>query len=171
MKKNVEIMRLLNLLDERLEQSERIVLCGGMAVALAFGGKRQTFDLDVLGPLPLSQHLRSKVVEVAKEVGADPEWLNDSAKGFSDYLPIDWEARLIPIDLGLKKLTIHSIGKPDLIMMKLRAARERDLADIETMSITKEDAKIIVTNLDRVEKFDPKVALHIRLQLEEWKLV
>lgn len=169
--KNVEILKLLRRLDQRLEQPERLMLCGGMAVALAFGGKRQTFDLDVLGPLPLSQHLRNKVIEVAKEVGADPGWLNDSAKGFMGYLPLDWELRLIPIDLGLKNLTIHSIGKPDLIMMKLRAARERDLSDIEVMTIAEEDVRIIVANLERIALFDPKVALHIRLQLEEWKLV
>lgn len=171
MKKKIEILKLLRLLDQRLEQPERLVLCGGMAVALAFGGKRQTFDLDVIGPLPLSQHLRNKVIEVAKEVGADLGWLNDSVKGFTDYLPVNWESRLIPLDLGLKNLTIHSIGKPDLIMMKLRAARERDLADIEFMAITEEDVRIIVANLERVALFDPKVALHIRLQLEEWKLV
>ncbi len=171
MKKNIEILKLLKLLDQKLAQPERLVLCGGMAVALAFGGKRQTYDLDVIGPLPLSQDLRSKVIEVAKEVGADPEWLNDSAKGFVDYLPMDWQSRLVSVDLGFKNLTIQSIGKPDLIMMKLRASRERDLADIEVMTITKDDVKIIVANLERVARFDPKVALHIRLQLEEWKLV
>lgn len=171
MKKNIEILKLLQLLDQRLKQPERLVLCGGMAVALAFGGKRQTFDLDVIGPLPLSQHLRNKVIEVAKEAGADPDWLNDSAKGFTDYLLFDWQLRLIPIDLGLKNLTIHSIGKPDLIMMKLSAARERDLADIEIMTITKDDVRIILANLERIARFDPKTALNIRLQLEEWKLV
>lgn len=171
MKKNIEVLKLLQFLDQRLKQPEMLVLCGGMAVALAFGGKRQTFDLDVIGPLPLSQHLRNKAIEVAREVGADPDWLNDSAKGFIDYLPLDWQSRLVLVDLGLKNLTIHSIGKPDLIMMKLRAARERDLADIEVMTITEDDVRIIVANLERIARFDPKVALNIRLQLEEWKLV
>lgn len=171
MYKNVEILTLLRLLDQKLDRPEKLVCCGGMAVALAFGGKRQTFDLDVLGPLPLSLHLKQKVIEVADEVGADPHWLNDAVKGFVDYLPVDWESRLVSIDLGLKNLTLHSIGKPDLIMMKLRAARERDLADIEVLGINKEDVRIILENLERVEKFDPKAALHIRLQLEEWNLV
>lgn len=171
MKKNADILHLLRLLDQKLDQPEKLILCGGMAVALAFGGKRQTFDLDIIGPLPLSPQLRKKVIETAKEAGTDPDWLNDAAKGFADYLPTDWESRLIPIKLGLKKLTLHSLGKTDLIMMKLRAARERDFADIELMGITLEDVKIIVKNLERVAHFDSKVALNIRLQLEEWKLV
>ena len=171
MKSSIEITKLLHLLDEKLEYPEQIILCGGMAVALAFGGKRQTFDLDVIGPLPLSEHLRKKVIEVAEAEGVDPEWLNDSCKGFVDYIPLGWQKRLIPINIGLSKLTICSLGKPDLIMMKLRAGRERDLADIEMMGITKEDVQIIVENLDRISKFDPKTALNIKLQLEEWKLV
>ncbi len=170
MKPGIEITNLLHLLDQKLERLEQIILCGGMAVALAFGGKRQTFDLDVIGPLPLSDHLRKKVSEVAEETGADPHWLNDSAKGFCDYLTLGWKERLIPVDLGLKNLTIYSLGKPDLILMKLRAARERDLADIETIGVTAEDVRIIASNLDRISKFDPKAALTIKLQLEEWKL-
>jgi hypothetical protein len=167
----MNILNLIRTLDTKLQQPERLVLCGGMAVALAFGGKRQTFDLDVIGPLPLSAHLKSKAAEVAAEAGGSAGWLNDAAKGFCDYLPPGWSERLITVEMGLKKLLVQSLGKTDLIMMKLRAARDRDLADIEFLGIAPEDVRIIVANLDRISRFDPKAALHIRLQLEEWQLV
>jgi len=56
-----KITELLRLLDESLEQDEKLVVCGGMALMLAFGGKRQTFDVDIIAPLPMSSHLKKKV--------------------------------------------------------------------------------------------------------------
>lgn len=167
----MKIVNLLKELDQALEQNETLILCGGMAVALAFGGTRETHDVDVIAPVPLSKHLLEKVKEVALATGADPDWLNDSPKGFADYLPKGWQQRLVPIALGFKKMTLYSLGKVDLIMLKLKAARERDLEDIRTLKITKEDAEIILENLERVEKFDRKTALIVKLQLEEWNLV
>lgn len=80
MAKGNKITELLKHLDDALEQEERLVLCGGMALMLAFGGTRQTFDVDIIAPLPMSDHLRKKVREVAQTMDVDPLWLNDSAK-------------------------------------------------------------------------------------------
>ncbi len=142
-----------------------------MAVALAFKGKRQTQDVDVIAPVPLSESLREKVKKIALEEGLSTEWLNDSCKGYASYLPEGWTERLIPLKLGLKNLKISSLGKPDLLMLKLKAARERDLADIQFLEIGKKDTAIIMKNLERISRFDPKTALHIKLRLEEWNLV
>lgn len=167
----MNILALLKKLDRRLEQEERLIICGGMAIALAFGGKRQTQDLDVIAPVPISRPLLEQVKLVAEEEGVDPDWLNDACKGYASYLPAGWIERLIPVKLGFKNLKISSLGKPDLLMLKLKAARERDLADIQTLGIDKNDAKIIIKNLEQISKFDAKTAIAIQLRLEEWNLV
>lgn len=170
MKNRDNLLSLLSILDKQIESEEFLIICGGMAVALAFGGTRRTLDIDVIAPVPLSETLKQAVKKVAKKTGADPEWLNDSAKGFASYLPVDWEKRLVPIDLGLKKLKLRALGKPDLIMLKLKAGRERDFADIKTLGMTVDDVKIILKNLERIDRFDKKATLFIKLLLEEWGL-
>ena len=166
-----KITELLRLLDESLEQDEKLVVCGGMALMLAFGGKRQTFDVDIIAPLPMSSHLKKKVREVARSMDVDPQWLNDSAKGFASYLPEGWETRLVEISLGFKKLSLLSIGRPDLIMLKLKAGRAKDISDVRELNMTNEEAEIVLSNLERVSVFDSKAALTIRLLLEEWGFV
>ena len=64
-----------------------------------------------------------------------------------------------------------SLGKPDLIMLKLKAARERDFADIQTLGIDKNDVEIILKNLERIYRFDKKTTLFIKLLLQEWGLL
>jgi len=168
MKKHSNPLFLLQDLDKHLESEELLIICGGMAVTLAFGGTRATVDIDVIAPVPLSETLKQTIKKVAKKTGADPEWLNDSAKGFASYLPVGWEKRLVPIDLGLEKLKLLALGKPDLIMLKLKAGRERDFADIKTLGLTLDDVKIILKNLERIDHFDKKTTLFIKLLLEEW---
>jgi predicted nucleotidyltransferase len=171
MKKPDKISELLKHLDGALEQEERLVVCGGMALMLAFGGKRQTFDVDIIAPLPLSDHLKKKVREVAEASDVDPNWLNDSAKGFGGYLPTGWEKRLVEINLGFKRLKLFSVGRPDLIMLKLTAGRAKDISDVKEMKMTKAEADIVLANLERVSVFDSKAALTIRLLMEEWGFV
>lgn len=163
----VDIQKALTRLDSKLDDHVRLILCGGGALILAFGSQRGTIDLDVIAPIPLDKRLREKAREVAGELDVASNWLNDDCKGFADYLPGGWKGRLVPIDLGLKNISLFSLGKPDLIMLKLAAGRERDLADIESLGITKEDADIIYRGLKGIGRFDNKAALRIKLFLEE----
>lgn len=116
---------------------------------MAFGGSRDTQDVDVIAPIPLTMQLKEKVKEVAEQLGEDPNWLNDSCKGFADYFAPDWEKRLIPINLGFKKLKIHSLGKPELILLKLKASRAKDIEDVKTIGISKEDIPIILEGIKK----------------------
>jgi predicted nucleotidyltransferase len=166
-----KIVELLKHLDAALEQEEQLVVCGGMALMLAFGGKRQTFDVDIIAPVPMSEHLKSKVKEVAAEFDVDPLWLNDSAKGYASYLPDRWEGRLVEIDLGFKRLKLFSIGRADLIMLKLTAGRAKDIVDVKELKITQDEAEIVLDNLEKISAFDKKAALTIKLLLEEWGFV
>lgn len=167
----MDFLILLKKLDKLLRQKETLIICGGMAVTLAFGGKRQTQDIDVIAPVPLSEALREHVKKIAQQEGISANWLNDSCKGYGGYLPAGWMDRLIPIHLGFKKLKLYSLGRPDILMLKFKAARERDLADIQFLGMGKKDVQIILKNLDSISKFDSKTAMNIRLRLEEWKLV
>lgn len=171
MSKAPNILKILQKLDQRLEQPESLIICGGVAVTLAYGGKRKTYDLDVIAPLPLSASLKRAAKALAEDLGIDLHWLNDAAKGYAEYLCQGWEKRLKPIDLGLNKLSLQSIGKVDLLMMKLKASREKDIADIEALGISQNEAEIILINLERIAKFDSRTALNITLQLKEWGFV
>lgn len=164
---NKGLLAILKKLDQKLGKRERLILCGGMAVTLAYGGVRQTVDFDIIAPVPLDENLKRLVNVLAEEEGLSSDWLNDSCKGFASYLPIGWEDRLIHLNLGLKNIELFCLGKPDMLMLKLKAARDRDLQDIEVMGIAREDVEIISKNLDRIAKFDNKGALTIKLMLEE----
>ena len=56
-------------------------------------------------------------------------------------------------------------------MLKLTAGRAKDISDVKAMNMTKEEADIVLANLDRVSIFDNKAALTIRLLMEEWGFV
>lgn len=75
------------------------------------------------------------------------------------------------MDLAFKKLNLFSIGRPDLIMLKLKAGRAKDIEDVREMKMTNEEAEIVLANLERISVFDNKAALTIRLLLEEWGFV
>jgi len=165
------LFTLLKCLDERLEQRETLVVCGGFALLLAYGGSRATMDIDVIAPIPLNNHLREKVEDIAREFDDDSQWLNDASKGFVDYLLPDWEQRLVPIDLSFKLLELLVVGRVDLIMMKLRAARPKDLADVQELKITQTEADFILNKLNYIASFDAKTAHTVQLILEEWNFV
>lgn len=169
--KNKQFLKLLKHLDDVLEQKETVVICGGVALALAFGSDRPTLDIDVIAPVPMSVHLKGKIARVASEMGVDSKWMNDAPKGFGGYLLSGWETRLVKVNIGLEKLDIFSIGRPDLIMMKLKAGRPKDITDVKMLNMTQEEADLILSGLDRISRFDSKVALTIKLILEEWGFV
>ena len=87
----IDIQKLLRCLDKKLSHEEQLVICGGGALSLAFGGHRTTVDIDILAPVPLSRNIKEKAKEVAQEMNIDVKWLNDDCKGFADYLLSGWK--------------------------------------------------------------------------------
>lgn len=142
-----KIVSLLNDLDNLVNEHFRIIICGGAAAIIAHGLKRLTGDIDTFEPIPKSHSFYNKIKQIEETNGLDSAWFNESAKGFSDCLSLNYKNRLIPIDKGFKFLEVYAISKADLITMKLCAWRESDKEDILNLGITEEDMKIINENI------------------------
>lgn len=123
------------LLQEALERLDRrgvhaeLYLFGGGAMVLAHNARDATMDLDTA----IRRHHRSVVVEagvVAAELGLPSWWLNEQA---TSYLPPgpDVDASAV---LDRPGLTVVAASPRHLLAMKVRAARQGDIADILVLS-------------------------------------
>jgi len=104
-----------------------IYVVGGAAMALVFDSRRVTRDVDAAIRSD-SDAVREAVAVVAERHDLDPDWLNTRAAAFMTNEPDDDATELtVP---GLRVL----LASPEhLIAMKLRAMRDRDLDDLETL--------------------------------------
>jgi hypothetical protein len=116
--------RLAHHLDRRGVHAE-LYLFGGGAMVLGYNARDATMDLDTA----IRQQHGAVVAEarvVADELGLPSWWLNEQA---TSYLPSgeDDEARVVLYRPGLKVI----VASPrHLLAMKVRAARQGDIADI-----------------------------------------
>jgi hypothetical protein len=110
------------------------VIIGGAALALLGIISRQTRDCDVMEPL-IPIEIQDAVKEFAISVRQSGEflqdnWLNHEPSSLSKLLPQGWQNNLQLIFKG-KSLTLHTLGRQDLIRTKLFALCDRgtDLLD------------------------------------------
>lgn len=82
-----EIVTLLHELDGTLDLPLEITICGGAAGILCHGLTRATLDIDLVVSSPALSSLAQSCRRVAENNGLAESWINDSAKGFIDYLP------------------------------------------------------------------------------------
>jgi hypothetical protein len=109
----------------------------------------------------------NKVRDLLERNGLDPKCINDSAKGFVDYLSPEYKNRLIPLNAGFKNLDVSIISKADLLTMKICAWRESDMQDVTTIGISEEDLKIIKENIEHITSHSPDRAQKAQLVLTE----
>jgi hypothetical protein len=130
------------------------VVIGGTALVLLEVVSRQTRDCDILDP-----QIPADVADAAREFaldvrnGGEPlddEWLNNGPSSLADVLPEGWNARVLQVFTG-KALTLHSLGRTDLLMSKLFALCDRgiDLKDCVALSPTAEELDTILPWLIR----------------------
>jgi len=162
-----KIIALLHELDSSIKAPCRIVICGGAAAILGYGLKRYTGDIDILEPSPKSQIFHAIVKDISENHGLDPNWINDSVKGFIDCLSPDFQKRLAPLDADFKNLEAFILSKPDFITMKICAWREADRQDITSIGISEADISIINKNLAHYEKLRPDKAQKAHMVLSE----
>lgn len=116
--------RLADHLHRRAIHAE-LYLFGGGAMVLGYNARDATMDLDTA----IRRHHGTVLAEarlVAAELGLPSWWLNEQA---TSYLPPgeDHEAKAV---LDRPGLTVLAASPRHLLAMKVRAARQSDIADI-----------------------------------------
>jgi hypothetical protein len=137
------ILRLLKELDQWMEfqdcQSVDWVVCGGAAMGLQGLGHRPTRDVDVLGfwdtavlnvvgietfPDELLACIDRVVANHPELAGMGRNWVNLGPRALVGVgLPKGFADRLYELRVG-KKLTLHLLGRQDLVALKLYAAAD-----------------------------------------------
>ena len=106
-----------------------LYLFGGGAMVLAHNAREATMDLDTA----IRRHHGPVIAEarvVAEELGLPFWWLNEQA---TSYLPAgqDIEATVV---LDRPGLTVFAASPRHLLALKVRAARQNDIADIVVLA-------------------------------------
>jgi len=117
---------LLTTLAERLDPSQpvELIVAGGIALTAA-GLRDMTADVDVVSELPADVLAFS--IEIAKEKNLSEHWMNAHARAF---VPSGATAQPI-FEHG--PLTILAVAPDDLFIMKIDAARPRDISDLRAL--------------------------------------
>lgn len=161
-----ELLDALADLDSRLPLPMEIVIGGGAALILGHSAQRPTADIDVFRARPRLAEIRDLIDQVAEERGLPTAWLNDAMKGWADVLPRDFHDRLFAIG-SFNRLSLYSLGRPDLVLLKLFSMRAEDIEDLRTLEPTEEDLRFVEAQLPRIARQHPKQALRIQLYLEQ----
>jgi hypothetical protein len=100
-----------------------IQLLGGTVMMLAFQAREATKDVDAI--FAPTREIRAAAAAVAAEMGLEPDWLNDGAKGFASPEG-DYSDRVLPQYPNLRLLT----PTPEyMLAMKVMAARSATLSE------------------------------------------
>jgi hypothetical protein len=123
-----EIEEALRRLGERLHargvQAEVMLLVGGAAMCLAFAARAMTRDVDaVFEPKSL---VAEEARVVAADMGLQPDWLNDGAKGFLSATP----PASRQVVFSMPGLLVWAPPADYIFAMKCLAARVEDRPDI-----------------------------------------
>jgi hypothetical protein len=110
---------------ERMDsEAQTVIVVGGSY--MAFVGLRQaTKDVDSLSAV--AAELREAVATVGRSRGWNDRWLNDDAKG---YRPNGFDDSECVVVAKYAKLTVMRPSADTIFVMKLRAARAPDRADM-----------------------------------------
>ena len=127
---------------------------------------RDTGDGDVIETSPKLSELRRYIEAIAEEIGVKADWLNDAVRAWRDLLPPDFRVRLEPVGT-FGNLTVQGLGRQDLILMKIAAARPRDLDDLQVLQPTAAEIAFVRAQLDRIAAVDTKSAMRIDLYLRQ----
>lgn len=116
-----ELLEYLRTVDARMERSGVVTIIGGAALALAYGYRRATHDIDLWGRPPPS------VLRAATGAGRLLGWSIPMAPAGVADPPINFEDRLLALDLDLVRLQVQVPERHDLVLMKLVRGYEHDV--------------------------------------------
>jgi len=109
------------------EDPSVIVITGGALLALR-GLRSATTDVDAVSNL--SSIIRMAATSVARSRDLDPSWLNNRAQTF---VPSTFDEANCEAEIVHGRLVVLGVSMKDLFLMKLNAARDRDLEDLELL--------------------------------------
>jgi hypothetical protein len=132
---------------------------------------RQTRDCDVLDP-----EIPPEVADAAKDFAVaarkrgealGDDWFNNGPISLADLLPDGWRSRVQTVFAGTA-LTLHSLGRTDLLRSKLFALCDRglDLPDCIALAPTPEELEEILPWLTR-QDLNPDWPAHVRTTLAD----
>jgi hypothetical protein len=134
-------------LEDRGVGFEAIVV-GGAALNLLGVISRATKDCDVLDPeIPpaVATVARAFAAEVRKSGETlQDDWLNNGPRSLAVDLPPEWREQIRPVFVG-KKLRLQTLGRKDLLRVKLFALCDRgiDLGDCLALAPTEEELALV----------------------------
>ena len=145
------MMKALNLLDRHLNFEVRMILGGGGAMVLAHDYPIGTYDIDAV-PIKIDfSKLDVFVKKIAKELSISPDWLNPYFATFAHTLPSDYSSRLITVFDG-HNLKVEALGREDMLILKLFAGRQKDVAHARLLINKGANLKFIEKHLNTLKK-------------------
>lgn len=161
----VDFLRVFDILGSKINEPINIVLAGGSALLFVGATTRATRDGDVIDSSVKLSKIKSQIIEVAKEVGIEEDWLNDDVATWKHLLPPDWKEHLEAVG-SFGKLTIKSLSRRDLILLKSAAGRGRDIKDLGIMEPSQAEIEFLASEIERIKRRDMAAALQIEDYVE-----
>jgi hypothetical protein len=166
-----ETIRLFDdFLDKRGLRLKAVVI-GGTALALLGVVSRQTRDCDVLDPqIPEDMKLAAREFAASRRDAGeslDDDWLNNGPASLIRQLPDGWKKRLEQVFAG-KALSLHSLGRTELLMSKLFALCDRgiDIQDCIALAPTHDELTRIIPWLTE-QDLNPDWPAHVRAAMAD----
>lgn len=148
----------LKALGSRCSPGTEIYLAGGAALVMRGEIVRVTDDGDVIDVKAGARTLPRSIEEVGEDLALGPDWLNMNATAFREVLPSGHRQRADRREV-FGNLTVHVLGRRDLMLLKAYAHRPGDLRDLEAMKPTGEDIDWLLGHLEGAARLNPhKVA-------------
>jgi hypothetical protein len=95
------------------------------------------------------EDLGPAILEVAREVGLAPDWLNPHFETFAHVLPADYRARLREVFAG-RRLRVAALGVEDLLLMKCFAGREKDVGHARALLRRDPDLSLVERRIEEL---------------------
>lgn len=144
----------LKALGHRCSPGTEIYLAGGAALVMRGEIVRVTDDGDVIDIEDGDRILPRSIEEVGEALDLGPDWLNMNATAFREVLPPGFRKRA-DLRKVFGNLTIHVLGRRDLMLLKAYAHRPSDILDLEAMKPTGEDIDWLLARLDGAARLNP----------------
>jgi len=164
---DADLKQALAALGTRVHARTEIVVGGAGALILSGELTRATSDCDVIFSNPDMGRLQEDIRAVADNMNLPAGWLNGSIQSYLDILPPDYRTRLKTLP-AQGKLEVAVLNRRDVMVMKLFAARARDLEDIATLQPTSAELEFVRNQLPRLRGIDPARAARLETLLNEY---